>query len=835
MKWTTAANVAWMQREVGTFLRNIKDAQRAGKKINLRSNTKAIRSKVDVYTHDEVCLFTFFIPDFKQHTTQHQFDDLYTRMTKGYLDKELNEKCRLMDEELTVFEFRFLSMVTGQPFRTASLGSQVVLDLEEKAQSSELQLFAAKLHKEEFQWENFQRNLKQHQCLARECTRTAAKDLDVEISKVSCDFVSKIAPTVRCTEDGVIPFICDSIARWAASEKMSKERVYTVLIVRFDVLGQKFFTNLNSALRIVSDVLNMSPSMSAAIIIAPNTGKSDSYNEAAIAEAQDDVEKELKQDTWKCWMKRGTLSLAEDSIGGSKSKRPGVCPMWLMTSDARGTKGELLASFTKSHLFKRGTTMEYLRCLPYEAMVNPCQSMLRPGGGNRMSKSQRSKQWHTGRSFWDGVRSSVLQGLGLSNCDGVAWVDVTPYDDKLQQSVIMAYGEQSVNTPSQCIVSPIWANLGVQGPDSTEKVDNDRVSKFISSSSQAFASNRISDGSLKFEGLDVEAARKASATQPPTYDVAMFAQTCPNATGALPLRQAVLDLLRSKVTKASLTKELDEILAVHDKSFNPSGVPYKGDKRPVPEDQGANNPEEEARAKAYGPEVDGPKSAADFGANSALAGLATDHEFYVKDGKLYVHGLQDCMVSALATILRLWGEYICGADKKREIVKFKSEHYMWEMKTTDFVAMFDAEGGDKANSDDTTLFKGGKPSSLADFLVDLEGKGKVNIKIECHKLEDQQTEVQGISVTTYKVSSVEDCLFVAKTLPPKVKLCKNNAVSAMDFSQWNFVDLTNKKGRVKLVPGLSFSDEHKAVVPVKPALYLTDPVKVKKGDVVCLG
>ena len=121
--------------------------------------------------------------------------------------------------------------------------------------------------------------------------------MDVEISKVSRDFVSKIAPTARCTEDGVIPFICDSIARWAACEKMSKERVYTVLIVRFDVLGQKFFTNLNSALRIVSDVLNMSPSISAAIIIAPNTGKSDSYNEAAIAEAKDDVEKELKQDT----------------------------------------------------------------------------------------------------------------------------------------------------------------------------------------------------------------------------------------------------------------------------------------------------------------------------------------------------------------------------------------------------------------------------------------------------------------------------------------------------------------------------------------------------------
>ena len=65
-------------------------------------------------------------------------------------------------------------------------------------------------------------------------------------------------------------------------------------------------------------------------------------------------------------MKRGTLSLAEDSIGGSKSKRPGVCPVWLMTSDARDAEGELVTSFTKSHLFKRGNTQDYLPCLPHE-------------------------------------------------------------------------------------------------------------------------------------------------------------------------------------------------------------------------------------------------------------------------------------------------------------------------------------------------------------------------------------------------------------------------------------------------------------------------------------
>ena len=114
----------------------------------------------------------------------------------------------------------------------------------------------------------------------------------------------------------------------------------------------------------------------------------------------------------------------------------------------------------------------------------------------------------------------------------------------------------------------------------------------------------------------------------------------------------------------------------------------------------------------------------------------------MKDGKLYVHGLQDCVVSAQEPLLRLWGEYICGDDKKKDIAKFKSQHYMWEMKTTDFVATFDTDI-DRGN-DETTLFRGGTPSKLIDFFSDLEGKGKVNIKIECHKLEEEQSEVQGV-------------------------------------------------------------------------------------------
>ena len=71
--WTPDSNVLWLRREIGTFLRNIKDAQRSGKKINLRSNAKMFRPRSDnPSSHVEVCVFVHFLPEFKAHTTEKQ-------------------------------------------------------------------------------------------------------------------------------------------------------------------------------------------------------------------------------------------------------------------------------------------------------------------------------------------------------------------------------------------------------------------------------------------------------------------------------------------------------------------------------------------------------------------------------------------------------------------------------------------------------------------------------------------------------------------------------------------------------------------------------------------
>ncbi len=66
-----------------------------------------------------------------------------------------------MDSNLSVFEFRFLGMITGQNMKVSGPRSTVD-QLGDKAERSELDLLEAKLKRESNMWDNYQRALKQH-------------------------------------------------------------------------------------------------------------------------------------------------------------------------------------------------------------------------------------------------------------------------------------------------------------------------------------------------------------------------------------------------------------------------------------------------------------------------------------------------------------------------------------------------------------------------------------------------------------------------------------------------------------------------------------------------
>ena len=303
-------------------------------------------------------------------------------------------------------------------------------------------------------------------------------------------------------------------------------------------------------------------------------------------------------------------------MGATRSSRPGFQIAWVVMSNARENKLQLngklalvsVSVFQDSHLYQRGRTLADLEVLKTINYINPCLAISRQtGGAMALSKSQRSKQWHTGIAFWDGIRASLFSRMPLTSAKGVMWVDVLPYDDKLQQSVILSHANKNPKSPTEAIVSVIWAKMGTCGPHAEDKVDNGRIESFLKKSLQLYAIRMIKEKVLKFDDIDVGQVQGDTAMKPPSIDAAAFVQTCPNTTGALPLRQDAIDLILSKVTLPDVKAKVEELIREHDKLHNPSGVPFKGGKRPGSEVASQADDDEVQAAIVYPPDASGPK------------------------------------------------------------------------------------------------------------------------------------------------------------------------------------------------------------------------------------
>ena len=449
-------------------------------------------------------------------------------------------------------------------------------------------------------------------------------------------------------------------------------------------------------------------------------------------------------------------------------------------------------------------------------------------GGSALSKCQRSKQWHTGVPFWWKVRESILHWVGLDSSVGVAFVDLLPYDDKLQHSILAMSQVSGSKVQRSMVVSPIWAKTAlVAGADD---VDSARVEEFIRKSCRRFACSLAKAGSLALEGVDIQKfkeSQKATCT-PPTYNMNRFKMCCPNASGFLPLRQDFLDVLQDKVKTKD--HKLSKIIADHNKAVNPSGVPYKGEKKRTFEDPATSEQEE---AMVVEPEVNGPRSKADFANDDAIDGGTQEYDLYVKDGKLYVLAHEDCIVSDASPLVFFWGEYLCGQEKKKDIARSKGKGFHYAITSMDFLASFTlTRASDKGAASSFPL----KPSKLGRFLYHLEEENFSGFSVECHTLTEETRASNGDAEKCgYAIQVAEECIFLPKQLPQKQKVTKLTAGSAMDFSEWNFPQGTHSLGRLHFVMGLDFDEAENSIRPSRPGVWLTKPIKLRKATAVLLG
>ena len=194
---------------------------------------------------------------------------------------------------------------------------------------------------------------------------------------------------------------------------------------------------------------------------------------------------------------------------------------------------------------------------------------------------------------------------------------------------------------------------------------------------------------LNLEGVVFDEVQ--APTQKPTYNTDDFLLTMPTADGSLALRQSMLDEYMPKF--ARLQQDFQALLEKHDAKYNPSGVPYKGQKKRsagVIEDEGAASfPEANV--------IDSKDKLEELGTIHTCASLQPDvFELIVTHtGNLYIHALADGVASNKMPLCQIHGRYLTGTEienAEKAMQKKKGNNDAHLMNTsitgTDFMAMW---------------------------------------------------------------------------------------------------------------------------------------------------
>ena len=120
--------------------------------------------------------------------------------------------------------------------------------------------------------------------------------------------------------------------------------------------------------------------------------------------------------------------------------------------------------------------------------------------------------------------------------------------------------------------------------------------------------------------------------------------------------------------------------------------------------------------------------------------------------------------------------------------------------------------------------------------------GLHNVSIECHdatlKFESGSVdggEQQGVVGCHLEITPKTTCCYVVSPCPANVADGFPNVGSKLlaDESKWNFATRQNNCGHLVVHDQVQYisKKEHKGIIPLKPQIYLSNPVRISKGDV----
>ena len=180
--------------------------------------------------------------------------------------------------------------------------------------------------------------------------------------------------------------------------------------------------------------------------------------------------------------------------------------------------------------------------------------------------------WHSGRKVYNTVFRHVFEGMGLTPAARVMVQHITTWDAELAMACVEHNAEGAETLPTLTYVGTGWLPQHLQICDNVKQAIQDELG------------GKIADGKYCVEGYDAKAQEPSQSAKRPALQDEQFKLTHPREGGKeLALREDELNRIDALWgVDPVLKKQCDVIVKEFNKQHNPSEVPWKEGKRPMP-------------------------------------------------------------------------------------------------------------------------------------------------------------------------------------------------------------------------------------------------------------
>lgn len=670
-----------------------------------------------------------------------------------------------------------------------------------------LRVFKAKLEKDEASWQRYQASLQDYNSAQKVGKVEYLRAQDQALAEKVAELADLTYPVRFLGQsDNIAAFVGSSRVSWSESQMIAPVSLFTVYVVNLTTLGSAAARAVRECVRVIADACAHLPERTLGIFFGPNVaGHGQTYDEQELERCQDDCEQSLKKDDLGLKVRRGQLIFDLETI--SSRTRASVHPLWLCMSDQTDGDGELVCKFAASQLWNR-RAVHNITMKPMDLFVLPFTGVTAPLPG-AFTKAQRHKQHISGADLWDKLRENLWKGMNVTSSSGCVMVDLLSYDDSLLVSTVLNATKSRPKEPREMVISCIWA----RGDQESDK--RRANAEWLFSACKRAIERLVRQRLLVLEGFDYKEFKPEGVA--PVSDPQWYVLTFPTAEGHLAMRQTALD--EWSVKFARLKKDFDEAVDKHNKEFNPSGFPYKADgqKRAAPGNNGEEDGEEgipfpgdltfdslESLTKAEGK------------LNSLKSTLPHIQLVFSSKGGMYLHALDDGVVSSKRPLCQIFGEYHSGDIEIQKATKRKATLHSWKLTSLDQLAVW----GHPAEWDPP--FKAGL-ATFKEFVSFLADHNVVTFSVVCHEV--------NLEPGSESIACNEECAFEPKKLPAKATAEVGNCGSLVAWSSIDWEKGESKSGMLKMYYKLMYEDssQGKGIFPSKPVWILSETRKVEKG------